>query len=74
MLGAEEVWERLQAAEKVVIGRGQKAQAYVPDAASKDVIMNEALGRTGNLRAPALKIRNAYYIGYNEAMYKELML
>jgi len=74
VIGAEEVWERLQAAEKVVIGRGQKAQAYVPDAASKDAIISEALGRTGNLRAPTLKIGNIYYIGYNEAMYKELML
>jgi hypothetical protein len=74
VLGAEEVWERLQAAEKVVIGRGQKAQAYVPDAASKDAIISEALGRSGNLRAPTLKIGNIYYIGYNEAMYKELML
>lgn len=73
VLGAEEVWERLQAAEKVVVGRGRKAQAYIPDAASKDAIMDEVLGRSGNLRAPALKIGNVYYIGYNDAMYKELM-
>jgi len=64
----------LQGAEKVVVGRGQKVHAYLPDAATKDMIMNEALGRSGNLRAPTLKIGNVYYIGYNEAMYKELMV
>lgn len=47
---------------------------YLPSAASKDQIMSEVLGRTGNLRAPALKIGNRYYIGYNEAMVKELIV
>jgi hypothetical protein len=71
--GADAVWEILQGAEKVVVGRGRKVHEYIPDAAAKEVIMNEALGRSGNLRAPTLKIGNRYYIGYNDAMYKELM-
>jgi hypothetical protein len=62
----------LQGAEKVCVGRGQKVHVYLPSAASKDQIMNEVLGRSGNLRAPALKIGNSYYIGYNEVMIKEL--
>jgi len=74
VLGAEAAWERLQGAEKVCVGRGQKVHAYLPDVTSKDEIMDEVLGRTGNLRAPALKIGNSYYIGYNEAMYKELIV
>jgi len=64
----------LQGAEKVCVGRGQKVYVYLPSAASKEQIMNEVLGRTGNLRAPALKIGNRYYIGYNEAMVKELIV
>lgn len=71
--GAEEVWVRMRGAEKVVVGRGQKINAYIPDATTKEAIMNEVLGRSGNLRAPALKIGNVYYVGFNDAMYKELM-
>jgi len=74
VFGAEAAWERLQVTEKVCVGRGQKVHAYLPDVTSKDEIMHEVLGRTGNLRAPTLKIGNSYYIGYNETMYKELML
>ena len=35
--------------------------------------MSEVLGRSGNLRAPALQVGNSYYVGYNAAMYEELM-
>lgn len=73
VIGADAAWERLRGADKVWVGRGQEARVYQPDATSKDAIMNEVLGRTGNLRAPALKIGNSYYIGYNEAIYKELL-
>jgi len=73
-LGAEAVWSKLQGVEKVVVGRGQKIHTYIPDATTKEAIMNEVLGRSGNLRAPTLLIGNVYYVGYNEAMYKELMV
>jgi len=46
---------------------------YVPDPAVKDLLMHDVLGRSGNLRAPALQVGNCYYVGYNEAMYEELM-
>jgi hypothetical protein len=71
--GADAVWEMLQGAEKVVVGRGRSVHEYLPAAATKEVILNEALGRSGKLRAPTLKIGNRYYIGYNDVMYKELM-
>ncbi len=46
---------------------------YVPDPAVKDLLMHDVLGRSGNLRAPALQVGNSYYVGYNETMYEELM-
>lgn len=71
-MGAEAVWDRLKGAEKVVVGRGQKMNVFVPGPASKEAIMHEALGRSGTLRAPTLQVGNSYYIGYNETMYREL--
>jgi len=63
----------LKLAEKIVVGKGKKVQLYVPDPAVKDLLMNDVLGRSGNLRAPALQVGSSYYVGYNAAMYEELM-
>lgn len=72
-LQAEKVWERLKRAEKVVVGKGKKVQVYVPEPAVKELLMQDVLGRSGTLRAPALQVGNSYYVGYNTAMYEELM-
>jgi len=63
----------LKLAEKVVVGKGKRVQLYTPAPAVKDLLMNDVLGRTGNLRAPVLQVGNSYYVGYNAAMYEELM-
>lgn len=72
-LQAAEVWERLKGADKVFVGKGQKVQVYVPDLSVKDTLMGDVLGRSGNLRAPALQVGNVYYVGFNATMYEELM-
>ncbi len=72
-LQADKVWDRLKLAEKVIVGKGKMVQVYVPDPGSKDLLMNDVLGRSGNLRAPALQVGKVYYVGYNGAMYEELM-
>jgi len=72
-LPVEVVWERLQRAEKIFVGKGQKVQMYVPGLAVKDELMHDVLGRSGNLRAPTVQVGNTYYVGYNETMYEELM-
>lgn len=72
VLATEEVWERLSRAEKIFVAKGQKVQVYVPDQTVKELLLQNVLGRTGNLRAPALQVGNIYYVGYNEKMYEEL--
>lgn len=72
-LQAEVLWERLQRAEKIFVGKGQKIQVYVPGLAVKEDLMHDVLGRSGTLRAPTLQVGNNYYVGYNETMYEELM-
>ncbi|MFH2123007.1 MAG: hypothetical protein ABIJ50_05960 [Pseudomonadota bacterium] len=71
---SDAAWERLKRAEKVLVGKGKKVQAYVPGPAVKDLLMHDVLGRSGNLRAPALQVGSTYYVGYNETMYQELTL
>lgn len=70
---ADGAWDIIKDMKTVHVGRGKKTVAYIPDSASKDEILKVSLGRTGNLRAPALRMGTVLYIGFNEAMYEELM-
>lgn len=62
----------VKAADKIVVASGQKTLEYEPNSADKDEVIKKITGRTGNLRAPALKIGNVYYIGFNVGMYESL--
>jgi len=66
-------WEILKDAVSLHVGRGKKTVVYTPDAESKEEILQVSLGRTGNLRAPTLRVGKNIYVGYNDAMYKELL-
>ncbi len=64
------VWDLVKDSEKIVVTSGKKILEYTPDD-DRDEILAKISGRTGNLRAPALRIGNTYYIGFNEELYNE---
>ncbi len=65
----EMAWELLQTRKSVHIGKGKKVLSLDTDAAHKEEILTAAMGRSGNLRAPAIKTKTAFLIGYNEEIY-----
>jgi len=65
-------WELINSVEKVVIGKGKKILNFKPLNRNKEEILKNALGRTGNLRAPAIKAKGALFIGYNDTIYDSL--
>lgn len=69
----EGAWELLQDAEKIYIGKGKKTLEFEPTAASKEELLKNALGRTGNLRAPTLRSGKIFFVGYNQTMYEDLL-
>ncbi len=73
MIQAEGAWELFQGADSLHVGRGKKTVNFTPDAETKDEILKVTLGRTGNLRAPTLRVGKKFYVGYNEEMYRELI-
>ena len=62
------VWQLVEDSEKVVVASGKKCIAYSP-ADDREELLAKISGRTGNLRAPALRVGNTFYIGFNEDMY-----
>ena len=67
----DDAWKILGSAKEVIVGRGKKFQVFHPDEDSKEDILKVSLGRTGNLRAPALKIGSRVVVGFNEDMYRQ---
>ncbi len=67
----EDAWNLLSQADRIVVGRGKKVLTFDPKTDDKEEILKNCLGRTGNLRAPTLKIGDLMVVGFNEAMYEE---
>ena len=72
LTGAES-WDLIKNAREIIVGRGKKYEVFVPTDANRDDILSRCLGRTGNLRAPALKIGDRFIIGFNDDMFQEFI-
>ena len=72
-LADNDAWKLLQTAEEIIVGRGKKYLVFKPSTTTKKDILQNCLGRTGNLRAPALRIGKKFIIGFTEDMYAEYL-
>ena len=70
-IAGEDAWNLLSGAKKIVVGKGKKVLTFDPKTDDKEEILKHCLGRTGNLRAPTLKIGDLLVVGFNDAMYEE---
>lgn len=71
-LAAEAAWELLSAATEIQVAKGKKVLVFDPRKDDREAILAHALGPTGNLRAPALRIGDRYFIGFSESLYDQL--
>lgn len=68
----ENVWGQVGDARELVVASGKKILRYDPASADREEVMAKITGRTGNLRAPALRIGDTYYIGFNVELYEQI--
>lgn len=68
----EEAWQVIAGADKVYVASGKNIMEFDPATADKEEMLKKITGRTGNLRAPALKRGKVFYIGYSADMYNRL--
>ena len=70
-IDSEMAWEKFSKAKAVSVGKGQKWTSFSLPAAARDEVLSAAIGRSGNLRAPTLKVGDSFIVGYNDDMYQE---
>lgn len=56
-------------ASKILIAGGKKVEEVMPQEAAKEELLAKIIGRSGTLRAPALRQGDVFYIGYNDELY-----
>lgn len=65
----EEAWNLLKDAKEIIVGRGKHTVVFHPDIDSKEEILQACLSKSGNLRAPSLRVGKRHLIGFNQDMY-----
>ena len=68
-LAGEDAWQLLSSAREILVAKGKKVLTFNPKVDAKEAILVAALGRTGNLRAPTLRIGDRLMVGFGEGSY-----
>ena len=71
-LAEDAAWDLLAGAREIIIAKGKQLLTFDPRSDSREAILAEALGRSGTLRAPTLKMGDRLVVGYGEALYAQL--
>ena len=66
--GDDDLAEVFKDATEVVVAKGKKVLVFKPKA-QLDALKQEALGRSGNLRAPTLKVGKRMLVGFGDAAF-----
>jgi len=62
----------LQSASLIRTGKGKKTNVWNPSTDSKEEILKDVMGPSGNLRAPAWRIGTEFIVGFNPELYQEM--
>lgn len=71
-ISGDDVWALVSSSSIIVIANGKQVVTYNPKTDDRAEIVEKISGRTGNLRAPALRIGDSFYIGFNEKLYEQI--
>lgn len=71
-LAGEAAWQVLADAREIVVAKGKQEQVFDPRTDDKEAILAAALGRSGNLRAPVLRIGDRLLVGFSESLYARI--
>lgn len=64
-------WELLRRATKITVAKGKTVSHLKPEQDGKEAILKLAMGPSGNLRAPALRVGNEFVIGFHADFYRQ---
>jgi hypothetical protein len=72
-IDAEKAWALLHKAKTITTAKGKKVQKWNPGLDEKTGILKHVMGPSGNLRAPAYRVKDEFVIGFNAELYDKWM-
>jgi arsenate reductase-like glutaredoxin family protein len=72
-ISADEAWELIKTYKTVIVGKGKKFQRFEPMEENREQILKEAIGRSGNLRAPSIRVGDKLIVGFNDDMFEKFI-
>ena len=70
-IDTDAAWEILSSRSRILTARGKKVTEWSPSKVNKEALLKAAMGPSGNLRAPTLKLKECIIVGFNEACYTD---
>ena len=68
---SDAVWDLILSAKAITIAKGKKINHWEINQENKTDILKQAMGPSGNLRAPTFRIKDQFLIGFNSELYDE---
>lgn len=69
----KKAWEILSKATDIMVAKGKKELHFTPSDKNRAEILKAAMGPSGNLRAPTLKVGNRFMIGFKLESYQSFL-
>ena len=61
----------MKTASTVSVAKGKKVQTFSVNVEEKDALLQQAMGPSGNLRAPTFRVKDQFVIGFNTELYED---
>ena len=71
-IDAAAAWGLLKSAAYITTAKGKKVKAFNPKLNDKVDILKQAMGPSGNLRVPSLRVKDSFVIGFNKELYEQV--
>ena len=72
-MDATAVWDLMGSAAQIVVAKGRRVETFVPTEDTQALILKAVMGRSGNLRAPTVRSGDSFFVGFNNALYEQMM-
>ena len=69
-MDATAVWDLMGSAEQIVVAKGRRVETFVPTEDAQESILKAVMGRSGSLRAPTVRSRGIFFVGFNSTLYE----
>ena len=70
---ADEAWGMLKTAKSLAVAKGKKVLRFDTVADEKNAVLKQAVGPSGNLRAPTYRVKDEFVVGFHPELYEEWM-